>query len=124
MHIRVLFFPGGRNLWFLLRNKTYQNNSLVNLKDIGINDDALLCKTNLNFCCNHPHNLGNWFYPNGTRVLSQSDNWDFYRARSNMVVLMHHRRGGEDGIYHCKIPDSMNVPQTIYIGVYNTSTGE
>ena len=109
---------------FLLGNTTYQNNSLVNLEDIGIDDDALLCKTDLNFCCNSPNSLGSWFYPNGTRVPSQSSNWDFYRGRGSMVVFMHRGRGGEGGIYHCTIPDSMNVPQTIYIGVYNTSTGE
>ena len=37
---------------------------------------------------------------------------------------MDRRRGGEDGIYHCEIPDAMNVTQTIYIGVYSASTGE
>ena len=37
---------------------------------------------------------------------------------------MHRRRGGEEGIYHCEIPDAMNVTQTIYIGVYSASTGE
>jgi len=40
------------------------------------------------------------------------------------VVLMHRRGGGEDGIYRCEIHDSIGVLQTIYIGVYNTSTGE
>ena len=37
---------------------------------------------------------------------------------------MHRRRGGEDGIYRCEIPDSMNVTQTIFIGVYTASSGE
>ena len=41
-----------------------------------------------------------------------------------MVVRMNHKEGGVDGIYHCKIPDAMNVSQTIYIGVYNTSSSE
>ena len=111
-------------MWFSLRNKTYQNNSLVNLMDIGIEDEALLCKTNLNVCCNDPYNLGHWFYPNGTRVRVLKMNWDFYRGRGSMVVRINRRRGGVDGIYRCEIPDATNVPQTIYIGVYNTSTGE
>ena len=34
------------------------------------------------------------------------------------------RGGGGDGIYQCKIPDSINVTQSIYIGMYSTSTGE
>ena len=29
-----------------------------------------------------------------------------------------------NGIYHCKIPDAMNVNQSLYIGVYTNSTGE
>ena len=37
---------------------------------------------------------------------------------------MNRRKGGVDGIYHCKIPDATKVFQIIYIGVYNTSTGE
>ena len=41
-----------------------------------------------------------------------------------MVVRLHRRRDGEEGIYRCEIPDSMNVTQTIYIGVYSASTGE
>ena len=122
-----LILPGGKNLWFLLRNVTYQNNSLVNLVDIGIGDDALFCKTDLTHCCNRHHggtSLGNWLYPNKTIVPSNQNKWDFYRGRSNMAVVMHHRRGGVNGIYRCEIPDTTNVPQTIYIGVYNTSTGE
>ena len=40
-----------------------------------------------------------------------------------MILHMHRRRGGVNGIYHCKIPDVMNVTQAIYIGVYSASTG-
>ena len=123
MHTFV-FFPGGRNLSFLLGDTTYHNNSLVNLEDTGEGDKALLCKTDLNFCCNRPNSLGSWFYPNGTRVPSRNFNWDFYRGRGSMMVRMNRREGGVDGIYCCKIPDARNVFQTIYIGVYNTRTGE
>ena len=37
---------------------------------------------------------------------------------------MHRRRGGVAGIYHCEIPDSMNVTQTIYIGVYSAGSSK
>ena len=50
--------------------------------------------------------------------------WKFYRNRGPGMVRMHRREGGVDGIYRCVIPDRMNVNQTIYIGVYTTSTGE
>ena len=102
------------------------------LEDIGGgNDDALLCVTNYTACCRSNGTVwpafGNWFFPSGTRVPSDNANRtqrDFYRTRGQMVVRMHRRRGGVEGIYHCKIPDTMDVTQTIYIGVYSVSTGE
>ena len=96
----------------------------MNLEEIGEGDDALLCKTDLSTCCKHAYALGNWFYPNGTRIPSQANDRDIHRERGTMVVLMYRRRGGEDGIYRCEIPDAMNVHQTIYIGVYNKTTGK
>ena len=100
----------------------------MTLEDIGENDTALLCMTNLT-CCQPPHTgnesaPGNWFFPNGTRVSNDSNQWDFYRTRGEMVVYLNRRRGGEDGIYQCVIPDSANIIQTIYIGVYIGGTGE
>ena len=108
------------------------------LEDIGEGDDALLCKTNQTACCRPPYTgemgppaLGNWYFPNETRVPSRFANatsgerWDIYRTRGQMVVRMHRRRGGVEGIYRCEIPDhSMNVNWTIYIGVYSANTGE
>ena len=108
----------------------YQNNSLVTLDDIGEGDNALLCLTDLTACCRPFYTnairsllLGNWFFPNGTRVPSSSSPWDFHRTRDHMRVRLHRRRGGEEGIYHCLIPDAMNVTQTIYIGLYSVNNG-
>ena len=99
----------------------------MTLEDIGKEGNALLCMTNQTSCC-HPSLTSNvrasWFFPNKTRVLSSGNNTDFFRDRGEMVVRLNRRRGGVDGIYHCEIPDSMNVIQTIYIGVYNASIGE
>ena len=117
-------------MWFSLNGTTYQNNSIVSLEDIGEEGDVLLCMTTLDTCCRYPYTVenmfmfGNWFFPNGTRVPTEVDQWDFYRTREEMVVRLYRRRGGEDGIYRCEIPESRNVFQTIYIGVYTASTGE
>ena len=119
----ILSFAGTGDVRFSLKGTTYQNNSIVNLEDIGGGDDALLCKTNLTACCK-PSATGSWFFPNATIVHSKSALWDIYRNRGKMVVRLNRIRGGEDGIYHCEIPDSVNVTQTIYIGVYTASTGE
>ena len=100
----------------------------MTLEDIGEGDDALLCVTNLTACCRNPYTngaaVGNWFFPNGTRVPSSGVQWDFHRTRGQMVVPLHRRRGGVIGIYRCEIPDSMNVIHSIYIGVYTANTGE
>ena len=101
----------------------------MTLEDIGDNnEDGLLCMTNLTACCQDPYEngsaIGNWFFPNGTRVPSTGAQWDFYRTRGQMVVVLQRKRDGVDGIYRCEIPDSMNVTQTIYIGVYTAGTGE
>ena len=120
------------NIWFSLNGTTYKNNSIVALEDIGEDDAALLCMTNFTACCRPSHtgviglSLGSWFFPNGTRsrVPSEGEQWDFHRTRGKMVVRMHRKRGGVEGIYRCEIPDSMNVTQSIYIGVYNASSGE
>ena len=117
---------------FILNGTTYQNNSIVTLDDIGEGDDALLCVTDLTACCRPPYTgdraaLGNWFFPNGSRVPSSGNQSDFHRTRGQSVVRLQRRQGGVDGIYHCAIPDAMNVTQTVYIGVYNrtdTQAGE
>ena len=105
---------------------TYQNNSNVTLEDIGENDTALLCRTNLTACCTGENvsAIGNWVFPNGTRVPSSVTHGDIYRTRGQMVVYLNRRRGGVAGIYRCEILDSINVTQTLYIGVYSTSSGE
>ena len=122
-NIQLFIHPGGAK--FVLNGITYQNHSMVFLEDIGEGDQALLCITNFRNCCRRPYTsggraLGNWFFPNGTRVPSSGNQWDFHRTRGHKVVLLHRRRGGVEGIYRCEIPDAMNGIQTIYIGIYNT----
>ena len=123
-------FQGAGDVWFSLNGRTYQNNSCVALEVIGEGDNALHCVTNQTACCRPPYTgqngsaKGNWFFPNGTRVPSSSEQLDFHRTRQKMVVRLNRRRGGEDGIYHCEIPDSRGVYQNIYIGVYSACRGK
>ena len=123
----ISIFLGAGDVWFSFRNVTYQNNSNVTLEDLGENDTALLCVTNLTACCQLPGSngstIGKWFFPNGTEVSSSSAMWSFYITSGDMMVLLHHTKGGVEGIYRCEI-HSMKVNQTIYIGVYTASAGE
>ena len=91
----------------------------MTLEDIGEENDALLCLTNLTGVNGSVR--GNWYFPNGTTVFSTQE---IHQTGGLMVVRLNRRRGGVEGIYHCVIPDSMNVTQTIYIGVYSASSGE
>ena len=103
----------------------------MTLENIGdSNTLALLCVTDSTACCRYSVR-GDWFFPNGTPVPNtiidaQGLMWDFYRNRNTNpgLVRMIRRRGGVDGIYHCVIPDTAGVDQTIYIGVYTATTGE
>ena len=109
----------------------------MTLEDIGEWDDALLCLTDQPACCKSPFTdelgppvMGDWFFPNGTRLPSESVNtssglqWDFFKDRDQSMVHMHRRQSGATGIYRCEIPNSVNVTQAIYIGVYTASTGK
>ena len=100
----------------------------MTLEDINEGDDALLCLTDLTACCRSSGNkstLGDWYFPNGTRVRGHGNQWDIYRIRRGQgEVILNRRRGGEEGIYRCVIPDTTGVKQTIYIGVYTASSGE
>ena len=121
--ISIFSFLYAGDVRFSLNGTIYHNNSIVTLEDIG-ETDALLCMTNFTVCCQHPHNMGNWFFPNGARVPSSTVDGKFYRTRGQMVVRLLHRGGGVDGIYHCEIPVSTNINQTIFIGVYTANSGE
>ena len=116
-----------------LRGTTYQNNGLVTLEDIGdgVGEDgnALLCMTDNTMCCARAQVpsgdvLGDWYYPNGTGVVNNGLQWEFYRNRGQSVVRMNRRRGGVTGIYSCEIPGTTGDNQTIYIGVYTATSGE
>ena len=124
------FFPTAGDVWFSLNGTIYQNNSIVTLKDIGDGEYSLHCITDTTDCCRPPYTntIGNWFFPNGTRVPSTGNQWDFHRTRGWRAVYLHRRRGGEEGIYRCAIPvpqsDAEDVTQAIFIGVYTANTGK
>ena len=113
-------FPGEGDIRFSLNGTIYQNNSIVTLEDIGEGNEALVCLTDQTVCCRYP-SIGNWFFPNRTRVPSAGTRWEMFRTRGQMKVLMHRRKGGITGVYRCVIPDALNATQTIYIGIYTAT---
>ena len=101
------------------------NHGFVLLDNIGESIDSLLCLTDLPACCSPPYAesaLGNWFFPNGTRVPSSGNQWNFHRNRGQMSVLLSRTRGGANGIYRCYVPSETKDHQ-LYVGVYAANSG-
>ena len=125
------FSSGASEVGFTFKGAALNNNSLVTAEDIGEGDNALHCMTDNTSCCRRPYTsslerraLGNWFFPNETRVPSSGSQWDFHRTRGHMVVILQRRRGGEDGVYRCVLPDKKGNDQSTYVGVYREGAGE
>ena len=99
------------------------NNSVVNITDIEdgrSGGSPLTCTTTFRSCCKDVQQ-GEWYYPDGTVVPDSKANKDFYRSRSNNGEVRLNRRNNAmspTGIFHCELPVSDNVIQTLYVGVY------
>ena len=38
-------------------------------------------------------------------------------------MVVYHKKGGEDGVYYCKIPDEQGDMHRIYVGMYSATHG-
>ena len=95
------------------------------ISDIGSTDNtALLCHTNRPPAMESSNSGGNWFAPDGTRV-NGMDVRGFKRNRGPMVVRLKTNSGSPDeGMYVCRIQNSSNNLQSIFVGLYNVGKGE
>ena len=111
----------------LLKGVIYANHSIVTITDIGTNSAALLCTTTLPGCCfTFSGSANGWFFPNGSAVTNVR-NLPYYRNRArNPGTLLLHRNpeGTTTGIFRCDIPDASGVLQSLYVGIYTSTTGE
>ena len=121
-----------------LKGVIFYNNSHIDIKNIGRDTDqeALLCHTDNTNCCGTEQTTdgkvkGEWYYPNGSRVLSINDIHDNYRQyedsniasifltnRSQSVVRLYH--GGnptKKGQFCCEIPDHQETNQTLCVSI-------
>ena len=86
------------------------NGSVLSIDSIGEGDIALVCYTSKKRCCKNP-NIGEWYYPSGTKVNISGANDSFYRTRTDDgEIILHQRWNHQDslvtGIYCCEIPDN------------------
>ena len=91
---------------------TYANNSAIAITEVGEDDNAVLCRTDLTTCCGGTAETrqGHWIYPNGTLVGGNASGDDIYRDRRDMVVRLHRRNSATTptGQYCCEVPTMVN----------------
>ena len=111
---------------FLLNDSHSGNKSVVSLDEIGEGGDALVCLTN-NFSCCEEMTVGIWYFPNSSQVPlgHQGSGHDVYVTRGPSLVRLHQRRNSmlPAGLFHCKIPDTSGINQSIYVGIYPDHPG-
>ena len=94
-----------------------------NNSNITLNDDALLCFTDLHECCSSDTALvaGNWFFPNGSIVGNQTTNGNIYIERGPSVVGLYWNDSATlpTGMYRCEIPDASGILRNVSITIYS-----
>ena len=109
-----------------LNSVQYTNNSVVSITDIGTGSAALICTTTNSGCCASGNSETQWYFPNGSQVLP-NPNMTFSRTSSTSPGAIRLNRNPEattTGVFRCDIPDANGDLQSIYVGIYTTTTGE
>jgi len=103
------------------------NHSIVTMTDIGTGVAALVCTTTYTPCCtsfNNPETQ--WYFPNGSAV-PNNPALPYRRTRGRNPGSVNLNRNSEStitGIFHCDIPNESGVAQSLYVGIYTSTTGE
>ena len=109
------------DLSFELNGNTYHNGSAVFIDDIGVGNNALLCRTTRSDCCSGVNRLGEFYYPDGTLVGIQSLNQPMYRNRGSQMIRLNRNSNSpslpSNGWYRCEIPSASGVLQSISINI-------
>ena len=98
----------------MLGGQTYANNSVFLMTGIGEDNNALICVTDHDQCC-QTFRAGEWYYPNNTQVSTSGSGLDFYRNRGPQAVRLNRRNNAVSptGRYQCRIPDASGALQTL-----------
>ena len=98
-------------------------------------DNALVCVTDLEDCCNAPHTVrGNWYFPDGTRVLDTgndtfTERFQVNRGPNEVIngqrvygsVRLYRRYSNPPGKgrFRCELPNAANssVNQILYVNI-------
>ena len=116
-------------------DQTLVNHDYVDLNEVGLGGNDVLCITDLTTCCGAsqgPHR-GNWHFPNGTRLPLPTSDTDIFESRGSLSVSLRRNSGTspQNGIYHCLIPTkavndvsgNTSVGERVFVGLFNSTTG-
>ena len=99
-----------------------RNNSMVNLSSIGENSQALFCLTP---CCNTTYSWHNyaWVLPTGSNINSYLS-MGLRSTRRPGALLLNRSPNVRmiQGIYTCRIPESIQGNAVLYIMGYNSDS--
>ena len=110
------------SVYFELNGIAYPNNSVISLSEVGENEHALLCKTDLVPCCGTlPNRFGEFYYPNGDTVSVKGLGHGFYRDRGAQMVCLNRREGvtSPTGKFRCAIPDASGTMRYLFVHLLN-----
>ena len=126
-----MYLSCATGIGLILNGVQYTSNSVVTITDIGTDSAALHCTTTFIPCCfSGPPPGTHWYFPNGSQV-ERFSTLPYYRSRIDAqlsppgAVLLHRNPGATTtGVFHCEIRDATGIFQSIYVGIYTTTTGE
>ena len=102
------------------------NNTLITVNGVGEGETALICSTDREDCCIDEFNIaGNWFLPNGSKILSTTNAQPLSIIMGNQTVGLNITNSIKlpNGIYHCKMMDKENITYHLYAGIYPENEG-
>ena len=107
------------------------NNSYILITDITEgNRGALLCSTDNTECCRDIDtptavNRGQWLYPNGSLIGTNSIGQGFYVSRGPGVVHLNRRNNAistsRSGLFCCEVPDATSANTRVCVNVIGKS---
>ena len=102
------------------------NNTLITVGSIGEGEETLFCSTDREDCCaaDEFSIAGNWFLPNGSKVLLTTNTPSLHITLGNQTVGLNIMSPEvPTGIYHCEMMDINDVTHYLYVGIYFENEG-
>ena len=83
-----------------------------------LSGDTFWCQS-----ANNGSSIGDWYFPNGSQVMTANSNIIHVLHRDGQIGLLRNEKiGDSEGQYRCAIPDENDVNQTLWAGIYRTIT--